>query len=54
MLRATSLEWSHADPADRMLAATAMFHRLDLVTADRVVLEFARANPVLSVIDAKR
>jgi len=54
MLRATSLEWSHADPADRMLAATAMFHHLDLVTADRVILEFARANRVLSVIDAKR
>jgi PIN domain nuclease of toxin-antitoxin system len=54
MLRATSLEWTHGDPADRMLAATAMFHQLDLVTADRVILEFARANRGLSVIDATR
>ena len=54
MLRATSLEWSHADPADRVLAATAIFHDLELVTADRVILEFARANRMLSVIDARR
>jgi PIN domain nuclease of toxin-antitoxin system len=54
MLRATSLEWPHADPADRMLVATAIFHDLDLVTADRVILEYARANRMLSAIDAKR
>jgi len=54
MLRATSLEWTHGDPADRILVATALFHRLDLVTADRVILDFARANRALSVIDAKR
>lgn len=54
MLRATSLDWPHGDPADRMLVATAMVHDLDLITADRVILEFARANRVVSVIDARR
>lgn len=54
MLRAASLEWPHADPADRMLAATAMFHHLDLVTADRVILEFASTTGMVSVIDATR
>jgi PIN domain nuclease of toxin-antitoxin system len=54
MLRATSLDWSHSDPADRMLVATAIFHQLELVTADRVILEYARKSRALTAVDAKR
>jgi PIN domain nuclease of toxin-antitoxin system len=54
MLRATSLDWSHSDPADRMLVATAIFHGLELVTADPVILEYARTNRALAVVDATR
>ncbi len=54
MLRATSLDWSHADPTDRILVATAIFHQLDLVTADRVILEYARTNRTMAAVDATR
>jgi PIN domain nuclease of toxin-antitoxin system len=54
MLRATSLDWSHADPADRMLVATAISYELDLVSADRAILEYARTNKGLSTVDATR
>lgn len=33
-IEAASLDWSHADPADRLIAATARHYRLSLVTAD--------------------
>lgn len=38
-LRSRSVRLSHDDPADRFIAATAMVHRLTLVTADRSLLE---------------
>ena len=41
----TCLPWEmHADPADRILAATARHLGATLVTADRALLEFARAG----------
>jgi PIN domain nuclease of toxin-antitoxin system len=31
---AGSLEWDHRDPFDRMIAATSIFHKLPLISAD--------------------
>ena len=39
MVRGALLDWAHGDPADRMLFLTVMFYDLQLVTADRVVLD---------------
>ena len=33
-IRAAELSWSHADPSDRMIVATAQLHDASLVTAD--------------------
>ncbi len=38
-LRSRSVRLPHDDPADRFIAATAMVHKLTLVTADRTLLE---------------
>ena len=54
MARAASLPLQHGDPADRMLIATALFYDLELVTADRVILDVARQNRALQVFDAGR
>jgi PIN domain nuclease of toxin-antitoxin system len=42
----------HSDPADRTIVATARFHRVPLMTADRAILSYALAGHV-SAIDAK-
>lgn len=34
----------HKDPADRILVATALIEKLQLVTLDRAILRFARAT----------
>lgn len=36
---AGSLDWSHGDPADRILVATAKVHGIPLVTADKRIRE---------------
>lgn len=36
----------HKDPADRLIVATARVHGLTLVTADRPILDYARAGHV--------
>ncbi|MXX55201.1 MAG: type II toxin-antitoxin system VapC family toxin [Gemmatimonadetes bacterium] len=38
-LRSRSVRLPHNDPADRLIAATAMVHGLTLVTADRTLLD---------------
>jgi PIN domain nuclease of toxin-antitoxin system len=38
-LEAVSLPWNHADPADRMIVATARVHDASLVTADETIQE---------------
>ena len=43
----------HADPADRLIIATARYCRAPLTTADRAILEYAAAGHV-RVIDASR
>ncbi len=35
-IAAGSMEWTHRDPFDRMLAATAQHHRLPLISADAI------------------
>jgi PIN domain nuclease of toxin-antitoxin system len=35
-LRAGTLDWSHRDPFDRLLAATAMYYGLPIISADPV------------------
>jgi PIN domain nuclease of toxin-antitoxin system len=45
-------EGFHADPADRILIATARNHNATLVTADRAILEYARSKHV-RVLDAR-
>lgn len=41
----------HGDPADRMIIATAINHRMTLMTADRLILDWPGA---LDRIDARR
>ena len=43
----------HADPADRLIIATARHHGAPLLTADRTILAYAAGGHV-SVIDASR
>ncbi len=54
LVRGAMLEWAHGDPADRMLVATALFYDLQLATADRVVLDYARTIRSLRVLDASK
>ena len=35
-----NLDWSHRDPADRTIVATAMLHDLSILTKDRLILDF--------------
>lgn len=41
----------HADPADRLIIATARYHNAPLVTADRAILSYAAGGP-LEAFDA--
>ncbi|MHA6721975.1 type II toxin-antitoxin system VapC family toxin [Sphingomonas sp. RS2018] len=47
------LDWSHKDPADRIIVATARHLRAPLLTVDRKILDFAVAGHV-QAIDARR
>ena len=54
LLLSTRLPGSpHNDPADRMLIAAARLNSLPLVTADRLILDYAAANPGTPVVDAR-
>jgi PIN domain nuclease of toxin-antitoxin system len=44
---------ANSDPADRMLIATAQLANLPLVTADRLIIEYARERPGTPVVDAR-
>ena len=43
--RAVELEWAHKDPADRLICATAIEHKLTLVTQDKEIARW-RGVPV--------
>jgi PIN domain nuclease of toxin-antitoxin system len=42
------------DPADRILIALAQLANVPLVTADRLIVEYAAAHPGTPVVDARR
>jgi PIN domain nuclease of toxin-antitoxin system len=44
--RSVQLDWEHKDPADRMICATALEHKLVLVTHDKEIVGW-RGVPVL-------
>ncbi len=39
--RAVNFDWPHKDPADRLICATALEHKLILVTSDREITRWA-------------
>jgi PIN domain nuclease of toxin-antitoxin system len=43
----------HNDPADRMLIAAAQLNNVPLVTADRLIVEYASNHPGTPVVDAR-
>ena len=47
------LDWAHRDPADRLIVATARRHAAKLMTADGMILDFAKTGQV-AVIDARK
>lgn len=47
------MDWSHKDPADRMIVATAQHWGVPVMTADRKILGYAEAGHV-QAIDARR
>lgn len=50
-IAAATLDRFHGDPADRILAATAMFHQAELATADGKILAWPGS---LNRVDARR
>ena len=44
--RSVALEWEHKDPADRLICATALEHKLTLVTQNKEITRW-RGVPVL-------
>jgi PIN domain nuclease of toxin-antitoxin system len=55
LLLSTRLPGSvHNDPADRVLIASAQLANLPLVTADRLIIEYAESHPGTPVVDARR
>lgn len=40
------LQWDHRDPADRIIAATAMVENIPLITADHRLREFAAVETI--------
>lgn len=44
--RTVNLDWSHKDPADRLICATALEHHLTLITQDREIIRWGGV-PVL-------
>ncbi|MDB9522229.1 type II toxin-antitoxin system VapC family toxin [Dolichospermum circinale CS-1225] len=39
-LESVALEWSHKDPADRVIVALAKKYQADLITADKIIMGF--------------
>jgi PIN domain nuclease of toxin-antitoxin system len=45
---------AHNDPVDRMLLAAAQLNNIPLVTADALIIDYAKAHPGTPVVDARR
>jgi PIN domain nuclease of toxin-antitoxin system len=55
LLLSTRLAGSaHNDPADRMLLAAAQLNNVPLVTADKQIVDYAKAHAATPVVDARR
>ncbi len=52
LFRALELAWAENDPADRIIVATALHHNIELVTADRNMLDWNCA--ALKTLDARK
>lgn len=52
LFRAFELAWAENDPADRIIVATALHHNIELVTADRNMLDWYCAD--LKTLDARK
>lgn len=39
-LKNLALDWSHCDPVDRTIAATAIYKKLSIITKDSIIREF--------------
>ncbi|MEA5549908.1 PIN domain-containing protein [Anabaena cylindrica UHCC 0172] len=39
-LESVALEWSHKDPADRVIVALAKKYQADLITSDKIIMGF--------------
>ena len=44
--RSVQLDWAHKDPADRLICATALEHKLPLVTHDQEITRWGGVNVV--------
>lgn len=54
LLQSTRLAGTlHADPVDRMLIAMAQLDGVPLVTADRLIIDYARAHGNVPVVDVR-
>ena len=53
LVRSAELQWSHRDPADRILVATALYYDLRIATADDPVIDYGSANRRLRVLDVR-
>lgn len=51
-MASVTMEWSHKDPADRIITATALYWNMPLVTADETILAYAEEGHVRA-IDAR-
>ena len=54
LVKSALLEMENRDPADRILAATAIRYGLRLATADVPLLRYAERNKLLKVLDMRR
>ena len=54
LVTSTRLTEMAGDPADRIIVAAAKLHSAPLVTVDRAIIRYAKANRATSVCDARR
>ena len=52
LFRTFELAWDKNDPADRIIVATALHHNIELVTADRKMLDWHCAD--LKTLNARK
>jgi len=50
-VEAATLPWHHADPADRIIVATARRLGATLITADTAILDYAEATKAVRVLE---